>query len=629
LASLGGGNPGEASSAALQPVAERGALPLSFAQQRLWFVDQLEGGSHQYNVASALRLTGRLNVDALRRAFDEIVARHEVLRTVYRSEGGEGWQTPRAARPVLIERIDLSGLGDDEQNRRVHELARAEAETPFDLTGDQLLRLSLLELREDEAVLLFTMHHIASDGWSIGLLVREMTLLYTAFCRSEESTLSPLSIQYADFAHWQRNALAGAELERQVGWWKEALDGIPRLHSLPLDKPRPPRQQFAGRRHHRALCRETLEELRRLAQAHGVTLFVLLQSALSLLIGRWSNEPDVVIGSPVAGRLHKDVEPLIGCFVNTLALRTQLDPSLTFEQLLARSKETIVGAFSHQQVPFEMLVDALRPERSLSHAPLFQILFVLQNTEKFTLELPGLTISEVPSSESVIRYDLELACEEGDDGLSMTWSYAGSLFEAATIERLAASFEVLLASIVFAPQTAIGKLAIVDESDLRAYEAWNVTAASFPREACVHELFEQQARKTPNAMAVELGSARLTYAQLNEKANRLADYLREWGLGADSLVGLCMERSLEMVVSVLAILKAGAAYLPLEPSYPRERIEYIIGDASLAVVLVQPSVIDRLPLSGVDVVLVDDVVSDDFMDGYSVADAAPAATPDN
>jgi len=617
--------------APLQQVADRTAISLSFSQQRLWFVDQLEGGSHQYNISAALRLTGVLDTSALQRAFDEIVSRHEVLRTLYRSsEGGDGVQVPQPPRAIQTTYSDVSSLETEEQERRVLELARLDAETPFDLRGDILLRAGLVKLRHDEHVLLFTMHHIASDGWSIGILVNEFSRLYVAFSEGRPSPLAPLTIQYADYAAWQRSMLQGDELNRQIDYWTNRLDGIPRLHSLPIDKQRPAQQQFAGRRLSQSLDRALLDDLRNLASANGTTLFVLLQSAFSLLVGRWSNESDVVIGSPVAGRIHKDVEQLIGCFVNTLTLRTTLAPELTFKELLARSKETVLEAFSHQQVPFEMLVDAVKPERSLSHSPLFQLLFVLQNNDHGTLDLPGLAIRQVDGIDGIIRYDLELSCTEGDAGLMITWSYADALFEQPTIARLAESFAALLRSIVAAPETNIHALSIVAERDVTDYAKWNQTATAFPADRTIHQLFEEQAAAHPDAVALVCDGHELTYARLNEKANQLADYLREYGLGPDSMVGICVERSFEMVVAVLGVLKAGAAYVPLEPSYPRERIEYIVRDAALEVVLVESSVIQRLPLSGVDVVLVDEVLGDELLDGYSTANLEDVAvTPEH
>ncbi|HEV7922516.1 MAG TPA: amino acid adenylation domain-containing protein [Thermoanaerobaculia bacterium] len=570
-----------------------------------------------------MRLSGALDLSALQRAFDEIVSRHEVLRTLYRNDGGEGVQVPQPPRAVRTTFTDLSAFEAAEQERQVRELARLDAATPFDLRGDILLRAGLLELAEEEHVLLFTMHHIASDGWSIGILVNEFTRLYVAFSQGRPSPLPALSIQYADYAAWQRNTLAGEELHRQLDYWTRQLDGIPRLHSLPLDKQRPPRQQFGGRRVSQQLDRALLDQLRALAAANGTTLFVLLQSAFSLLVGRWSNERDVVIGSPVAGRTHKSVEQLIGCFVNTLALRTALEPELTFGELLARSKETVLEAFSHQAVPFEMLVDAVRPERSLAHSPLFQLLFVLQNNDHGTLDLPGLAIREVGGLDGIIRYDLELSCVESEEGLQLTWSYADALFENATIARLAESFAVLLRSIVAAPETNIHALPMVAEADLAAYDAWNLTAVDVP-ESTIHQLFEEQAAAHPDAVALVCGNEELTYGSLNQKANQLADYLREQGLGPGSMVGLCVERSFEMVVAVLGALKAGAAYVPLEPSYPRERIESLINDAKLEVVLVQSSVIQRLPLSGVDVVLLDDP-----LDGYKTTNEPSGVTPED
>ncbi|HEV7919166.1 MAG TPA: non-ribosomal peptide synthase/polyketide synthase [Thermoanaerobaculia bacterium] len=538
-------------------VSREEQLPLSFAQQRLWFLDQLEGGSAQYNIPFALRLTGELRLHALQHAFDEIVRRHEVLRTTYH----DGVQVIHPATPLEIERVDAPP-----------------AETPFDLAHDRMLRVQLLTLGEQEHLLFVTLHHIAADGWSIGLLVRELAALY------EGQDLPELPTQYADYAAWHRARMQGQTLETQLAYWKSQLAGAPAVHGLPLDHPRPARQQFAGRTLRTRLGRSLLAALNELAARHDATLFMVLQTAFSLLVSRWSGTPDVVIGTPVAGRQHRDVESLIGFFVNTLVLRTEVADEQPFLDLLRKNRERALDAFSHQDVPFEMLVDALNPERSLSHTPLFQLLFVLQNNERFSLQLPGLEIAHERGEHEPAKFDLQLSVHETEEGLDCEWTYAAALFDARTIERLASSFEVLTHAIAAAPETASGKLAILTADEARTILAREGVTRDYDYRT-IHELFEEQVALDPSATALVFEGEQLTYGELNARANQLAHYLRGRGVGREVLVGISMERSFELLIGLLGILKAGGAYVPLDPTYPHDRLDAMREDSGVAIVV--------------------------------------------
>ncbi|HEV7919902.1 MAG TPA: amino acid adenylation domain-containing protein [Thermoanaerobaculia bacterium] len=566
-------------------------LALSFAQQRLWFIDQLEGGSAQYNIPFALRLTGQLQVDKLQHAFDEIVRRHEVVRSTYHLREGAGVQVVHEATPLLIERAAIDAAAIESE-------ARNEATRPFDLTKDLMLRAKLLTISQTDHVLLVTMHHIASDGWSIGLLVKELVALYGG------KELAPLPIQYADYAAWQRTRMNDGE---QVAYWKKQLSGAPGVHSLPLDRPRPAQQQFAGRSAFTHIGKPTLDALNRLAADHEATLFMVLQTAFSLLLGRWSGTTDIVIGTPVAGRTHKDAEELLGFFVNTLVLRNELALDKPFTELLESGRKTILDAFSAQDVPFEMLVEELRPERSLSHAPVYQIVFVLQNNERVAVQLPGLELSPIGGGAELAKVDLTLSATESPSGLSLNWNYPVSLFEADTIERLAASFQVMIEAIVAKPETLAGRLPILTAADEAAIVARGSNPRPFPPYKTLHALFEEQARWNPNAIAVRYEDRQLTYAELNGKANQVARYLQSWGVQRETLVGICIDRSIEMVIGLLGILKAGGAYVPLDPGYPKDRLMYMLENSGVRVVVSQSKFEDGLGIwSGQEVLSLDD-----------------------
>ncbi|WP_243746216.1 condensation domain-containing protein, partial [Tahibacter aquaticus] len=444
--------------APIATIGRDGPLALSFAQQRLWFIDRLEGGSAQYNLPVALRLRGELDETALQQALDALIARHEVLRTRYAEVDGVAVQRIQPATALAIARHDLRGLDASAREARLQQYAADEAVRLFDLSRDLMLRCTLLQLDRHDHAALFTLHHIASDGWSSGVLVREFVALYGALVQGRPPVLPALAVQYADYAHWQRERLQGPLRQSQLQYWREQLAGLPVVHNLPLDKPRPAQQRFEGARVEQVLEAPLLAALNALARRHDASLFMLLQAAFALLLSRWSGESDIVIGTPIAGRLHPDVEPLIGFFVNTLVLRSDLSANPTFEQLLAQARATALAAYEHQEIPFEMLVDELRPVRSLSHAPVFQIMLALQNHEQVALELPGLSLAALDSNAERAQFDLQLVVTENTQGLRLSWFYASSLFEPASIERLGAAFVRLLQGIVAAPQTAVAQL---------------------------------------------------------------------------------------------------------------------------------------------------------------------------
>ena len=565
--------------------------PLSFAQQRLWFIDKHEDGSRQYNIPTALTLRGALNKIALQQALDALLERHEVLRTTYAEVDESAVQVVNAATRFPITEVDLSNIDAASQASQVQELVRHEANLAFDLRRDLVLRASLVKLSGTQHVLLFTMHHIASDGWSVGVLTREFAALYGAFCQGKQSPLEPLEIQYADFAHWQRDTLRDDAIASQLAYWERELAGIPTVHRLPLDRARPAEQDFNGRTFSQHLDPGLRSQLNALAQEHGATLFMLLESAFALLLARWSHQDDVVIGTPIAGRTHSQLEPLIGFFVNTLVFRHQLDGDQSFIQLLLDAKQKALNAYANQDVPFDMVVEKLHPKRSLGHSPLFQVLFALQNNERASLDLPDLSIEALTGGQETIKFDLELAIGENDAGLWLSWTYACSLFDAATIERMSRSFEVLLRSIVAAPDTAIYRLELATDAD-REQQAGLLVPGSGAEETCLHHLFEKQVERQPQAKAVIFEDTNLSYQELNERANRVAHWLIAQGAKPDTLVGLCLERSIEMVVGILAVWKAGAAYLPIDPAYPQSRVDYILHDSAADIVLTSARVAD-------------------------------------
>jgi amino acid adenylation domain-containing protein len=617
---------GRPPAAPIAPVTRGAASPLSYAQQRLWFLDRFESaGTSLYNVPVAFHLTGPgLRVGPLQSALAEIVRRHEVLRTVYReSAGGEPVQVVQpfvegvaSALPV----IDLSALPD--ARAAAEPLERELADRPFDLERGPLLRCWLLRLGAEEHRLVVSMHHIASDAWSLEVLAREISELYQAFAQglqSPQPPLPPLPIQYADFAIWQRRTLSGEILETELAWWRERLAGLPPALELPADRPRPARPSFRGNRRHSRLAPQTGAGLAALSRRQGATLFMTLMAAFSALLSRYTGEEDLALGTPGAGRGSAETQGLIGFFVNTLVLRTSLAGDVSFPELLARVRTTVLDAYAHQDLPFEQLVVELAPQRDLSRTPLFQVLFALwERTPDLTLS-PGLTGSIAELQTASAMFDLALQVTRHGDELLSTAEYATDLFDAATIDRLLGHLGTLLAGIVDEPETRLSRLPLLTAAEQEQLAAWNATLEPRPAGATLHGLFEAQAARTPDAVAVIAAEGALTYRELDALSDRLARRLVALGAGIDSRVGLLLERSPEMVVALLGVLKAGAAYVPLDPDYPAQRVAAMLEDAQVVAVLAQQRLADRLP-AGAPVL---------FLDGdwdREEGDAMPALT---
>ncbi|WP_147444808.1 non-ribosomal peptide synthetase [Corallococcus sp. CA053C] len=587
----------------LVPVARDGALPLSFAQQRLWLIDQLEPGSAAYNLFMALRVEGPLDVAALEQAFAALIARHESLRTVFVSQEGEPVQVILPAVPRALEQVDLSALTPEAVHTALEQGLREEAVRPFDLARGPLLRVSLRRLGPEAHVLSLNLHHIVSDGWSMGVLVRELTALYAAHASGQPPRLAPLSVQYVDFAAWQRAWLKDEVLEHMMAYWRQQLAGAPPLLELPTDKPRPSVQSYRGAQVPVRLSAALTDSLQALSQREGGTLFMGLVSAFQVLLSRYAGQEDITIGSPIAGRTREETEGLIGFFVNTLVLRTHVDPKATFRELLGKVRATTLAAYEHQDAPFEKLVEALQPRRSLSHSPLFQVLLALQNVPLQPVTLasgPGratpLRLLPLEQDFQTTQFDLTLDLARTAQGLHGTLSYRTDLFEPATLVRMVEHLRMLLEAAVARPDMRVGELPLLTEGERKQLlVTWNQTQAEYPRDATIPLLFEAQARKTPEALAVVSGKQRLTYREVEAKANQLAHRLRKLGVRPEVRVGLCVERTADVVVGTLGILKAGGAYVPLDPSYPKERLGWLLEDAQGPALVAHSHLLESLP----------------------------------
>ncbi len=613
----------------LRAIDRNGVIPLSFAQQRLWFLDQLEPGSAFYNMPAARRLSGPLNVEALEQALTAIVARHESLRTTFPTVDESPVQMIAPAQRVALPVIDLSNLPESDGEAEAQRLATEEMLRPFNLEQGPLVRASLLRLQAEEHVLLLNMHHIIGDGWSFAVLFRELTTLYAAFGNGQPSPLQDLPIQYADYAVWQREWLQGEVLEDQLAYWKAQLAGAQAVLELPTDRARPAMQTFRGARQFMTLPKNVSEALRSLSRQEGVTFFITLLAAFQTLLMRYSGQHDIVVGSPIAGRTRTETEDLIGFFANTLALRTDLSGDPSLRELLARVREVTLGAYEHQDVPFEKLVEELQPERTLSHAPLFQVMFSLQDTRSKVLNLHELSLGSVSIDTGTSKFDLTLLMSEGAEGLNGRLEYNIDLFDEATITRMLTHFEVLLKGIAIDPNQRLSQLPLLTVAEQRQLLVeWNSTAAEYPQDRCAHHLFEAQAALTPDAVAVTFDHYQLTYRQLNERANQLARYLTQQGVGPEARVGIMIERSIEMVVAVLGILKAGASYLPLDPAYPQERLAFMLEDAAAAVLLTQQRLVQLLPKSAATTVV---CLDSDWaaIEVESTENLSSAVAPDN
>ncbi|MBD2798088.1 amino acid adenylation domain-containing protein, partial [Xenorhabdus sp. 18] len=590
--------------------ADQQTLPLSWAQQRLWFLAQLDPAAQTaYHIPGGLRLQGDLNLAALQAALDRIVARHEILRTTIKMVAGQALQVidePDSGFFLAVE--DLSQLPAQEQPTAIEEAIQRETHQPFDFAQGPLIRGCLLRLAENEHILLLTQHHIISDGWSLNILMHELSALYHAFSEGRDDPLPALTLQYADYALWQRQWLQGERLEKQVSFWREALQDAPALLELPTDRPRPEKQSYAGGSVDIALSPTLSAGLSSLSQRHGTTLFMTLLAGWAILLSRLSGQKDLVIGTPVANRQHSELEPLIGFFVNTLALRIQLDDNPTVSTLLDRVKAHALQAYAHQDLPFEQLVEALKPPRSLSYSPIFQVMLSVDNTPgQQSVALPDTTISEINLAENSAHFDLSLSMNETEKGLVGGLEYTSDLFDHASVERIASYLQTLLAAMVNDDAQPVDSLPLLQPPQrAQVLVDFNDTACPLPPTLLIHQLFEQQAEQTPDATALEFGDSQLSYAELNRHANQLAHHLIASGVRPDDRIAICAERSLELIIGLYAILKAGAGYIPLDPEYPAERLAYQLSDSKPVLLLTQQHLQARLPIQDTPVWLLDD-----------------------
>ncbi|HYO57388.1 non-ribosomal peptide synthetase, partial [Archangium sp.] len=575
----------------LLPLPRTETPPLSFAQQRLWFLEQLEPGSAAYNVPAAVRFTGALDVDALRRAFSELTRRHEALRTTFHiSSTGEPLQHVADTLEPAFTVLDLSMRSETERAAEVQRLAAAEAGRPFDLTRGPLLRITLLRMAEREHVMLLTMHHIVSDGWSMNVLVEDLTALYAAFASGRPAQLPALPVQYADYAAWQRHWLRDEALEKQLTYWRRQLAGAPQFLELPTDKPRPAVQSLRGASWFVHLPRELSDAIQSLGQREGVTPFMVLLAALEVVLHRYSGQDDLCVGTPIASRNRVELEGLIGFFANTLVLRTRLSASTSFRELLSRVREASLGAYTHQDVPFEKLVEELQPRRDLSRSPLFQVMFTFQNNRLPDTSHAGLELSRLEVDHRTSKFDLELVLTASTDGLRGRFEYSTDLFEEATIARLSQHLRTVLEAVAAQPEQRVGDIPLLPEAEKhRVLVEFNLTHSDLPLDVCFHQLFESQVALSPHAIAVRDSSSSLSYSALNSRSNRLAHLLVHSGLQPDSLVALLAPRGCDYLASTLGILKSGAAWLPLDPFHPPHRLSQILSLSLPPLVLVSDS----------------------------------------
>ncbi|HKU72441.1 MAG TPA: amino acid adenylation domain-containing protein [Pyrinomonadaceae bacterium] len=581
---------------AIERVERVGHLPLSYAQQRLWFLTQLQPENTAYNMNFAVRLTGPLDLSALEHSFNEVVRRHEALRTSFVAHEGKPIQVITSELHLTVRVVDLSDISEDLQAAAVERRAIEQGQQPFDLTEAPLLRLSVLRFGEEDHVALFTMHHIISDAWSLTVLLMETAKLYQAFHEGQASPLPPLPIQYADFAVWQRAVRQEELLEAQLDYWQEQLAGASFVLDLPTDRPRLALPQVRGATKSFVIDKSLSEALAQLSRGANVTLFMTLLAAFQTLLYRYTGQEDILVGTPIAGRNRMETEQLIGFFADTLVVRTRVSGDLTFRELLARVREVALGAYSHQEVPFERLVKALQPERNLGRNPIFQVLFALQNTPVERLQVPGLVLTPLKLNIPRTRFDLSLDLREEPGGIGGVCEYNADLFDAATIESLLSHYRRLLESVAGHPEERVAYLPLLAEAERRQLlREWNSAPLTLSNEVCLHELFERQAELHPNAVAVVYEEVRLSYGEVNRRANQLAHYLRARGVGPDVLVGLSIERSVEMLIGLLGILKAGGAYVPLDPAYPKERLDFMLRDSGVALLVTMRSLQRLLP----------------------------------
>ncbi len=591
----------------IQPIERQGPLPLSFPQERLWFLDQLTPDNPFYNTPAAVRLDGHLDITALEQSIRAIAQRHETLRTCFKTINGKPVLVihPLSVNHYQFSIINLQKLPEEKQSEQVQHLTDIEAQRPFDIQQGPLFRTTLIQLNAEQHVFLMTIHHIITDGWSMGILVQELSALSEAFSTGSPSPLPELPIQYVDFAQWQRQWLTGEVLATHLNYWQQQLADAPPVLEIPSDHPRPPVHTFRGRSQYFEIPPELTQQLKTLSQQSGVTLFMISLAAFAILLERYSGQEDILIGSPIANRTRQEIEPLIGLFVNILVLRLDLSGEPTFIDLLTQVREVTLGAYAHQDLPFEKLVEALQPERDMSRNALVQVALAFQNVPQPPIKLIDFTITPVEFEAGTVRFDLEFHLWETADQLVGRFFYYQDMFEAATIARLLKHFHTLLTEIVAQPDKPISELSLLSQAERHQLLLDWHHSTSYPAEPCIHQGFENQAARTPNHIALVFEEQSVTYQALNTRANQLAHYLQTQGIQPDRLVGLCVERSLEMVIGLLGILKAGGAYLPLDPSSPPERLLFILEDAKITLLLTQEALVTELPTTPIALICLD------------------------
>lgn len=572
-------------------------IPLTFAQQRLWFLDQLEPNSAVYNIPFAVRIKGRLDVRALLASFNAVVARHEILRTTFSTQGDQSVQIVANRQMLVVPVVDISVLPDVQRESQAQLQAELDASTPFNLQSGPLVRATLLVLGEQEQMVLVTLHHIIADGWSVGILIEELVAAYVAFNQGKPLPLAPLAIQYADFAHWEREWLQGEILANQLAYWREQLKWAPKALDLPSDRPRPLIRTFHGAHYDFSLPENLTNALVSLGHQAGCTLFMTLLAAFKVLLARYSGERDVCVGTPVANRSRGEVQKLIGLFVNTLVLRSKLTGNPTFLEFLDTVRETTLEAFAQQDLPFEKLVEELVTLRDMSHTPLFQVMFAMHDASGNRFEVSDLEFELVSVEGHLAKFDITLNITEINNCLKASFEYNTDLFNASTIANMASHWTYLLEQIAAQPGSRLGDLCLPTYEDRhKLLVSWNASETHYPQIQCLHELFEAQAEISASAVAVVFENQKLTYQELNEQANQLAHYLISRGVGADVVVALCLDRSIDMVLVILAILKAGGAYMPLDSEYPKERLAFMLADSGAQQVITQSHMLGRLPV---------------------------------
>ena len=611
---------------ALQRLTRPDVVPVSFSQQRLWFLEQLSPGSPKYNLPIALEFEGILNVTALQQSCQKIMQRHEVLRTNFRTVNGEPEQIISPNVFLNIEVFDLKEIPTDQQQIESQNLLEILVKRPFNLETEPLLRVTLIHLSEAKHIVMLNMHHIITDGWSMGVLLRELTELYNSFTQNTPDLLPDLPIQYADYAIWQRQWLQGQLLEQQLAYWKQQLSGDLPVLQLPTDIPRPAIQTFAGAYQIDVIDSSLTAALLQLSRQENTTLFMTLLAAFNTLLYRYTGSEDILVGTPISGRHWSEIENLIGFFVNTQVIRTNISGSPSFKELLKRVREVTLEADAHKELPFEKLVDAIHPERHLNQSPLVQVMFAFQNIPIPELN-SGWELTQLSFGTGTAKLDLSLQLVEVDDEIICEWEYNTDLFDASTITRMSGHFKTLLTAIINNPEQRITELPLLTAAEIQQIQTWNHTNIDYPADACIHQLFEEQVEKTPDAIAVIFEDKQLTYSELNAKANQLAHHLRSLGVGAEVLVGVCVDRCLEMAIALLAILKAGGAYVPLDPAYPQERVAFMLEDAQAAVLLTKQHLVSSLPKHQASVVCLD--TDWEIIAQQSQHNLINVATPDN